>query len=89
MKRILILCDMFPPAFAPRMGYLCKYMQRAGWKPYVVTEEIPESMFTFLAGLVPATYVRFFHHRNHPSANWNGSAYSWAICSSIIKTGKW
>lgn len=66
MKRILILCDMFPPAFAPRMGYLCKYMQRAGWKPYVVTEEIPESMFTFLAGLVPATYVRFFHHRKSP-----------------------
>lgn len=63
--KVLILCDMFPPAFAPRMGYLCKYMKRAGWQPVVVTEEIPENMFAFLAHLVPATYVRFFHAR-HP-----------------------
>lgn len=63
--KVLILCDMFPPAFAPRMGYLCKYMKRAGWQPVVVTEEIPENMFAFLANLVPTTYVRFFHAR-HP-----------------------
>ena len=56
MKRVLILCDLFPPAFAPRMGYLCKYMKRAGWQPVVVTEEIPENMFAFLANNVPVTY---------------------------------
>lgn len=61
MKRVLILCDLFPPAFAPRMGYLCKYMKRAGWQPVVVTEEIPENMFAFLANNVPVTYIRYFH----------------------------
>ena len=46
--KILILCDMFPPAFGPRMGYLCKYMRRAGWEPVVVTEQIDDSTFSFL-----------------------------------------
>ena len=36
-KKVLIVCDMFPPAFGPRMGYLCKYMRQAGWNPVVVT----------------------------------------------------
>ncbi len=61
MKKVLILCDMFPPAFAPRMGYLCKYMKRAGWQVTVVTEYISENMFAFLTGLVPVTYIRYFH----------------------------
>ena len=37
MKRLLILCDMFPPAFAPRMGYLCKYLKRSGLEVHVVS----------------------------------------------------
>lgn len=48
--KILILCDMFPPAFAPRMGYLCKYLAHAGWQPVVVTEYIHDNTFAFLAG---------------------------------------
>lgn len=63
--KVLILCDMFPPAFAPRMGYLCKYMKRAGWQPVVVTEYIPENMFAFLTRLVPVTYIKYFHS-HHP-----------------------
>ena len=59
--KILILCDMFPPAFGPRMGYLCKYMKRAGWTPVVVTEQIDDKTFSFLQGDVPVTYINFFH----------------------------
>ncbi len=58
--KILIVCDMFPPAFAPRMGYLCKYMQREGWQPVVVTEYINEHMFAFLANDIPVTYINYY-----------------------------
>ncbi|MCQ2351683.1 MAG: hypothetical protein MJ003_06920 [Paludibacteraceae bacterium] len=39
MKNLLILCDAFPPAFAPRMGGLCKYIQEYGWNVYVISEK--------------------------------------------------
>ena len=48
MRNVLILCDLFPPAFGPRMGYLCKYIKALGWNPVVLTEAINENMFTFL-----------------------------------------
>ena len=43
MNKLLIICDMFPPAFAPRMGYLCKYLTRMGWEVTVVTEYIEDN----------------------------------------------
>ncbi len=58
--KILILCDMFPPAFAPRMGYLCKYLSKAGWHPVVVTEQINEDMFLFLTGYAEVTYINYY-----------------------------
>lgn len=61
--KILILCDMFPPAFGPRMGYLCKYMRRAGWEPVVITEQIDDNTFSFLKGETPVTYINFFHFK--------------------------
>lgn len=51
---------MFPPAFAPRMGYLCKYLSRAGWQPVVVTEQINDNNFSFLTGYAEVTYVNFY-----------------------------
>ena len=39
MKKVLILCDAFPPNFGPRMGYLVKYLSRFGWDSYVVAAE--------------------------------------------------
>ena len=63
-KKILILCDMFPPAFAPRMGYLCKYMKQSGWEPVVVTEYIDEHTFDFLKGICEVTYVNFYPVKN-------------------------
>ncbi|WP_102408310.1 hypothetical protein [Parabacteroides bouchesdurhonensis] len=59
-KKILILCDIFPPAFAPRMGYLCKYLQDSEWEPIVVTETVPGNMFAFLTGECKATFITFY-----------------------------
>lgn len=58
--KILILCDMFPPAFGPRMGYLCKYLARSGWEAAVLTEYIDDPTFAFLSGYVPVTYIRYY-----------------------------
>ncbi len=63
-RKVLIVCDMFPPAFAPRMGYLCKYLRKAGWQPVVVTEWIEDHTFAFLKGDVEAHYVRYFPDEN-------------------------
>ncbi len=58
--KLLILCDMFPPAFAPRMGYLCKYLKRTGWEPVVVTEQINENMYGFLTGYAEVVYINYY-----------------------------
>ncbi|MEG1544140.1 MAG: hypothetical protein RR382_06395, partial [Tannerellaceae bacterium] len=63
MKKVLILCDMFPPAFGPRMGYLCKYLKVSGWEAVVLTEAIPDQTFTFLTGNCPVTYINYFPAR--------------------------
>lgn len=42
MKNLLIVCDAFPPAFAPRMGALSKYLQGMGWNVYVLTEDLDD-----------------------------------------------
>lgn len=48
--KILIVCDQFPPAFGPRMGYLCKYLTREGFHVDVVCEAHPDRRFAFLSG---------------------------------------
>lgn len=58
--KILLLCDMFPPAFGPRMGYLCKYLKRMGWEPIVITEYISDNTFEFLANDINVTYIKYF-----------------------------
>lgn len=42
-KRLLIICDAFPPDFAPRMGYLCKNLENSEWETTVITEKGNES----------------------------------------------
>lgn len=64
-KKVLILCDLFPPAFGPRMGYLCKYIRSMGWEPVVITEAVNENMFDFLAGECPVTYINYYT-ASHP-----------------------
>jgi glycosyltransferase involved in cell wall biosynthesis len=65
--KLLILCDMFPPAFGPRMGYLCKYMKRAGWEPVVLTEQIDDTTFSFLTGNADVTYLKFYRTKGRIS----------------------
>ncbi|GAP71995.1 hypothetical protein SAMD00024442_21_43 [Candidatus Symbiothrix dinenymphae] len=65
MKNILILCDAFPPAFAPRVGYLCRYLPSLGWNPIVVTENQTEQMYSHLTKNENVTYVNFFLNRNN------------------------
>jgi glycosyltransferase involved in cell wall biosynthesis len=60
MKKILILCDAFPPAFGPRMGYLCKYLLKEGWEPVVVTEALPEEMLSYLIPACPVVAVPYY-----------------------------
>lgn len=59
-RKVLILCDAFPPAFGPRMGYLCKYLADSNWKPTVVVESVPGKMFSFLADSCPVHFVNFY-----------------------------
>lgn len=60
MKKVLIICDLFPPAFGPRMGYLCKYLRNYGWEPVVLTEMVEENTFTFLASQCEAEYINYY-----------------------------
>jgi glycosyltransferase involved in cell wall biosynthesis len=62
-KSVLIVCDIFPPAFGPRMGYLCKYLLLNGWHPVVITEGLDEDRFAFLGKEVDVTYVRFYKRK--------------------------
>lgn len=55
---------MFPPAFAPRMGYLCKYLNQLGWESTVVTEHIPQNTFSFLTAYADVTYVHYYKASN-------------------------
>ncbi|MDR1601822.1 MAG: glycosyltransferase [Tannerella sp.] len=63
--KILILCDLFPPAFGPRMGYLCKYLKQNGIEPAVVTEYIHDETFAFLTGDMHVVRVLFYKSESH------------------------
>lgn len=66
MKKVLILCDLFPPAFGPRMGYLTKYIQSFGWTPVVVAEAVKdEHAFQFLSNYCKVEYVPFYTAKNN------------------------
>jgi glycosyltransferase involved in cell wall biosynthesis len=80
-KSVLILCDLFPPAFGPRMGYLCKYLRKNGWRPVVVTEYMEEDLFSFLAEKDAEVYtVRYYR--------WKGLAgkieWGWTFLRDLL-----
>ncbi len=37
MPKLLLICDVYPPSFAPRMGYLVKYVKDWDWNADIVT----------------------------------------------------
>ena len=59
MKNVLILCEAFPPAYNPRMGYLCKYLTEYGWNPFVVTEYTTLNNYRNLSNIKNVTYINF------------------------------
>ena len=62
MKRLFIISDCFPPDFAPRMGYLSKYLKRCGWQINVLTEFSGFRLgFEFLTGNAEITRIEFYH----------------------------
>lgn len=63
--KILIVCDQFPPAFGPRMGYLCKYLSRLGCETDVVSEYIEDRRFDFLASF-PSKKLMVSYYRHSP-----------------------
>ncbi|MCL1867721.1 MAG: glycosyltransferase [Paludibacter sp.] len=64
MNNILIICDSFPPAFNPRMGFLCKYLRSFGWNPIIITEYLPQKIYGQLTENQDIRYVNFYHSKN-------------------------
>ena len=63
-KNVLLLCDAFPPAFNPRMGYLCKYLSELGWQPVIVAEYLPQNIYENLVQTHDITYINYYWSRN-------------------------
>lgn len=59
MRRALMIVDHFPPSFAPRMGYLAKYMKELGWdgRVYAVAHSRDTAKFDTLTGYIAAEEV--------------------------------
>ena len=64
MKKVLIICDLFPPAFGPRMGYLCKYLLKEGWEPTVLTEDQVDTTFSFMANICKVVTMPYYSRKN-------------------------
>lgn len=85
--RVLLLCDAFPPAFAPRMGYLVRYLKALGHSVTVVTATPPrpESAFAFLRDDTEIHECRFpnFFQAHFGFKNKNRTIYKIAarLCS--------
>lgn len=60
-KTVLIIADSFPPGFAPRMGYLSKFLGEYGWKGIAVSPmyNYEKNNFDFLSGHIPHKGVFF------------------------------
>ena len=84
-KSVLILCDMFPPAFGPRMGYLCKYLKNNGWNPAVIAEDVEEETFSFLAKQlqqlkIDVTFIRYYRKKG-----WTGKVeWGWTFLRDTL-----
>jgi glycosyltransferase involved in cell wall biosynthesis len=62
MKKILIITEVFPPAFNPRMGYLAKYLPAYGWDADIITHNTnKDNNFGFLVGSNKIVRVNLKH----------------------------
>ena len=81
MKNILIFCDSFPPAFAPRMGYLCKYLQIFGYNPTIISEYSPQNMYENLAEGQDVSYINFYFSKNK---TWEKIKYTFVFLADFF-----
>jgi glycosyltransferase involved in cell wall biosynthesis len=81
MKKVLILCDAFPPAFNPRMGYLCKYLENYGWSPVIIAEYSPQNMYENLAGKHDVTYINYYFSKNK---TWTKLKYAFIFLAELF-----
>ena len=60
MKNVLLILDHFPPSFAPRMGYLSKYLKDTGWDGYAISMPHPTSKtgFESLANFIESEEIK-------------------------------
>ena len=85
MNSVLILCDLFPPAFGPRMGYLCKYLRLNGWNPVVITEHIEDDTFLFLAKQFQETNIDVAYIRYYKKKGWIGKVeWGWIFLRDTL-----
>lgn len=70
MKKVLIVCDLFPPAFGPRMGYLTKYLKAFGWEAVVITEQLEDQTFAFMANECRVESVNFYENKKFRKLRW-------------------
>lgn len=70
MRKILILSDLFPPAFGPRMGYLAKYLRTNGWTPVVIAEHIEDDTFAFLTNGCEIHSIKFNNTSRFRKLKW-------------------
>lgn len=69
-RKVLILCDLFPPAFGPRMGYLVKYLASYGWEATVITEKINDKTYTFITNEENTYYIDFYKNPKLRKLKW-------------------
>ena len=85
MKHLLLITDAFPPDFAPRMGYLCKYLPE-DWQVTVYTEQFGENHFTLpMPPRVEVHRIKYYHFQN---TCWAKPEYAFKHILNLIFTYK-
>jgi len=65
MKKVLIITEVFPPAFNPRMGYLVKYLPEYNWDADIITHNsVRDNNFKYLVGNNKLVRVDLRHDQN-------------------------
>lgn len=81
MKHLLLITDAFPPNFAPRMGYLCKFLPE-DWQVTVYTEQLGESHFPLPVS--PRVKVRRIQYYHCQYTRWAKTEYAFKHILNLI-----
>ena len=88
MKKILIICDAFPPAFAPRMGYLCQNLeQNHNLELTVVTPNNGDEKCNIQTKRTTIHTIELLHCKTKSEKKSNGFFRLYSLCFLIINRG--